>query len=369
MIKNERTIRTIPLFKDSIKKRLLLLKDFELSKMNNFNLTKMFRFQYIIENLLQYKVSEATMKKYISILMQNHHIIILNIVNHTSNIELIVKNLYRENYMYLEILEEILETIKFNRSIFEQVQAKLNQAGLNKLILQVITKFEFNIDNGNITIHNQDSYYNKSENLALFLQITLDFLDNNPDCYDSILYSVNENEPNKNILNLFYMMYFQTNIFRIESITRQILKEILNCHIKTTCSYDNQELFINSFVEFVKTYDIKCNLKFLKFIEVLINKAEPLLICNAINRLQLVPIMISKISFVRNKKTTSYVLKILKFISSHDRECIDEKNVISLQESFSQYKKSDKNTIIVTRFKNWFRSNQIKKITEAQETL
>lgn len=314
IIKNERLSRLIPLFKDVLKKRLLLLNQFELSKIKDFNLTKILRLQYIIENLLQYEVDESTIQKYVNFLMNSHSVLILNIASHKKNFELIVKSLYRENYNYLEILHEIIETLKCDHKIFVQVQENLNRAGLMDFIIFIIKKIELKNHNGKLIMYHPDKNFNKVDNLICFFQITTNFLALNPICYFSKLFPVNEVAERRKILRFFFAAYFQTNVTKISPVVLQLLQVILDNKKTAVDSDKRKEFFVNIFLELAEEFQIDFNSQILKLINVLMIQVSPVLIWKVIDTLQLIPLMINHINFRHHKKETALILKILSFM-------------------------------------------------------
>lgn len=349
MIKNERSQRTILPFKQLIKTRLLVLNYFQFSRIEDFDLKKNFRFQYVLENFLQYEVGEATLKKYVDFLMTKHSIMVMNIASHRSNFELLVKNLYREHYLYMEVLIEILESVKFDLHALRKVQTYLNEAGLAKFILSTYQKFEFEIVNSKLELRHKEHYFRKNDHLAAFFQTFVVFCSNNPDGLKDIFYD--SSKPQCNILNILFATSFQTNIPSIWPFAIQIQKVLLETLKASPSSLeDHRPTYINTLINFFKDNRIKTNSQFLRYFDMLTSFLEPSLVLQIIDNLGLVDQLISCVNSKKHKQTSLLIAKIFSVINSRSPEYFDDNIRACLKNRIIRLGMAERNNMLLGRF-------------------
>ena len=292
----------------------MILKDFELTRIKDFDLTKIMRFQYILENFLQYEVDESSMQRYIAFLMRNHHILIANIVSYKSNIELILKNLYTENFTYIELLSEIFETVRSDSVLLKKVQIHLNSLMFINYIIGIFESFE-NIEyNEDLRLKSNNIYYNKVENICRLFQIMIDYFNKNPDNVLKKLFSFNKKFNNK-ILEVFLHMYFKYNQYSSSSLILSLLSMIFRNREDNDHEYAMyKDFLLRTVVGFILNFNIKFSFKLLKLIEMLTFVLTPIEIVSIIEKLRISEKLVDNINLKRHKKLTALILKVLIFI-------------------------------------------------------
>lgn len=333
-----------------------MLKDFELSKIDNFNLTKILRLQYLTENLLQYEASEDTLQKYTGFLMQMHKMVIQNIASHHRNFELIVKNLRRGNYVYLELLSELLETLKFDLTVYGTMQQKMYRAGLFEWMMYVLKEFEFKREGSTLSLRCSDLYFNKIDNLYSFLQVVLNYLSLNPNCYFSKLFPINEAEERIKMLKVFFGIYLQDTFVSIKYVAFQILETILKNTKRVTNRELHEELYIRSFIEFTKEFETNSDIRTLKVIEMLNSMNSHDMAIKSIESLQLTPLLVSKINSTHSKKLVCHILKVLSIASPNNPLPLDCSQTEALFNQTKSLKHLCRNNMLASHANSLFKS-------------
>lgn len=336
MVKNERSQRVIPVFRKSIKKRLLILNEFQYSKMDNFDLKKNMRFQYVLENFLQYEIDESIIQKLVDFLMMNHQRIIFNVTYHKTNFQLIKKNLHQDNYIYLEVLSEILETVKFNAEALNRVREYLDSLCFVDFIIYVTSKFEFVKDGDKIVFDTKDIYYKNADNMVCFLQTVLTYIKAHKGC--QINPNINDKDINV-LLKFLFSIYFHNNSPKINILTLQILCAFVKTnHEGSEEGTSHHSIFVQDIIQSIEGCQTTINGKLFKLIDALLLTSDALLIIKIIVDLSIMKSMIMNINFRRNKRLASRVLRIISFVLKYGSKYIDNNEKELLVEKLSHSK-------------------------------
>lgn len=334
-----------------------MLSQFEFAKLKNFNLQKNLRFQFVLENLLQFEVEEGEMKSTVQYLMESHQTLLLNILSSKKNLQMIMRGILEGNYVYFEFLVEAFEVVRLKPKIYSQVQDNMLASGLTDCILYLLSKFKFHSVDGILLLSVQDYYFKDASRIIAFLQIICAYVQLNPQCFvlKSSVSSAGD-EPRR-IFIFFLSLLFQVSLPRVHKATTQVLTNLL-ATIGSTCANSAcfRSAFVEAFASFAAEHGIARSEQFFDLYEVLVDLRERDFFIDFLTSSRLLPEAVSRLNFRRAKLRSLQFLKILAYAGSICAEFVDSEILHILAQKVACLKHRDRNSLLVGSLRSFCKS-------------
>lgn len=314
-------------FNNFIKKRLLLLSKFQFKPIKNFNLSLCLRLQFLLQNHLIACLDEKSLQVYSQYLCKENKKLIFSIIQNEKNFEVIIKELYNQNYAYLEFLIEIFYGLKNNVESFIKMQALLNNLGFMDYLNGIIAQIEIKNIDGQIFLDIKMPYFKKRENFLYFLELIMFFIYKNKNCFILKIFPINRTVTKNLLLKFLFTLPFQSTFEKSNTFVLRILEIIVNNMnelIDEPDAYRNE--FAVVFCDVVEQYNLFNHQNFFLIFEMLIHNKEDDTVKNILNRIEVWQHLINNMRFNQQKaictsliKTASYLLNTLDYKPTNDQ--------------------------------------------------
>ena len=317
MLKSEIVIKNRLTFKNSIKSKLLLLSNFELSYLKDFNLEKTMRLQYLLENFLQFEIDEASLQNYTRALMKEHELLILNIVTKKPNVELIIKEVTKGNYMYFEFLAEVIEVIRYNSRYRESIYKMMIQSGLIECIIQLISNFKFHNIDDVIVVSVENSYFKHANNVLTLVHMICILTEINSHHLTDLWNPNSDHTGIHDIFKFLISVLFQSTETRLHSLVCQTISNLVS-NINNVSKNPKiiKSVMVQLFLQFSSNFCILKNLQFFDFLEIFADLKENDIIIELLEYSNILIILLSELDLRKHKIKTMKFIKILDYIGS-----------------------------------------------------
>lgn len=352
MLKDSQS-RKFPVFKDAIKKRALLLNQFSFNKTPNVNFERSLRFQFVVENLLQYVIDERVLQNYVKNLMLSHELMTTSIITDPANLRMIVKGILGGNYVYFEFMTEILEISKFKHKSYSLIQKMLISAGFLECLIYLIGKFRFCRIEGTILLSIEDAYFKLPSNIIQLLEIILVFL--------NIKYSPRfgkDQSIDNNYLHLFVTFLMsvslQNSIPNLHYAANHALTNLVRNISELSRDHSSLKAFFGSiFVEFYENLSILKNERIFDFFTIFVTLNEKNLFLQLVHVTSLFSFAVASIDLDKCKRKSLKIILILRFALSVDSKVISSEVWDILQAKLSKCTKKHRNNMLFTELGNF----------------
>ena len=346
MLEPENVRRSVPAFKDSIKKRILMLSQFEFAKLKNFNLQKNLRFQFVLENLLQYEVEEADMRSTVQHLMDSHQTLLLNILSSKKNLQLIMRGILEGNYVYFEFLVEAFEVVRMKPKIYESVQENMLASGLTDCVLYLLSKFRFHSIDGILLLSVQDYYFKDATRIIAFLQIICAYVQLNPHAFVLKTSVSSAGDEPRRIFAFFLSLLFQVSLPRVHKAAAQVLTNLLRNigHANSSCF---RTAFVEAFAGIAAEHGVARCEQFFDMYELFVDLQERDFFVDFLGNTRLLADAVARLNFRRAKLRSLQVIKILNYAGSISADFVSGEITHILAQKVSHLKHRDRNSLLV----------------------
>lgn len=309
-----------------VKKRLLLLAKFQFKPIKNFNLSLCLRLQFLLQNHLVACLDEKSLQVYSQYLCKENKKLIFSIIQNDRNFEVIIKELYTQNYAHLEFLIEIFYSLKNNIDSFVKIQAILQSLGFMDFLSGLINQMDFKSVDGSIFLDIKSQYFSEKANFLSLLELIMFFIYRNKTGLILKIFPNSSSVSKSSLLPFLFTLLFQESFLKSNTFVLRIL-EIIVSNIKEVV--DEPEIyrqdFADAFSDVIEQYNLFSHAGFFQVLEMLIHNKEDTTLKMILVRIDVWPHILNNMNFSGHKtlcttivKLTSYLLTKIEHMPSDD---------------------------------------------------
>ena len=298
-------------FNNFVKKRLLLLSKFQFKPIKNFNLSLCLRLQFLLQYHLVACLDEKSQQVYSQYLCKENKKLIFSILQNEGNFKVIIRELYKGNYAYLDFLIEIFYALKNNVDSFIKIQSLLNNLGLMDLLSSLISQFEFKHIDGTIFLEVKNQYFNTKKHFLSFLELIMFFIYKNKNCFILKMFPKSSSIKKSDLLQFIFTLPFQNTFEKSNVFVLRILEIVVsNMNELVDDPMPYQQCFASVFCDVVENYNLYNHRYFFLILEMLMNNKEYNTLRTVMERADIWTSILENMCFQSKKPLCTTIVKI-----------------------------------------------------------